>query len=192
MKDQFFRQHVSACFSGNRDEALDACTAARNDTQFFLSFFCFQNYYCIDFFISEKWKRLPFSDDRRRNNWSHFCLKITFQIIAVFFFDLMEIQHMYAIFFQAFHDLFIDHISFPVQLFGSCKDCIQLFLWCHIGFVFTDIFCKKHLIHKRSHTYHIKFIQVALIDRSKCETFTQRIFRILSFLKYSLIKFQPG
>ena len=192
MKDQLFRQHVGTGFSRNRDQTLDTCTAARNDTQLFFSFFCFQNYYRIDLLIPEKWKRLSFSDDRRRNNRSNLCFKIAFQIIAILFFDLMEIQHMYAILFQIFHDFFINHISFPVQFFCSGKNRVQLFLRRHIGFIFTDILCQKHLIHQRSHTYHIKFIQVALIDGSKCETFTQRIFRILSLLKYPFIKLQPG
>ena len=59
-------------------------------------------------------------------------------------------------------------------------------------FIISGIFCHQHLIDQRTHTHHKEFIQIALIDRCKCQTLTQRHLRVLRFFQYTFIKFQPG
>lgn len=48
------------------------------------------------------------------------------------------------------------------------------------------------LIDQRAYTHHKEFIQIALIDRCKCQALTQRHLRVLRFFQYTFIKFQPG
>ena len=58
--------------------------------------------------------------------------------------------------------------------------------------IIPGIFCHQHLIDQRAYTHHKEFIQIALIDRCKCQALTQRHLRVLRFFQYTFIKFQPG
>ena len=191
MENHFFCQNISAAFAGKFYQTFEHTTAAWNDTQLLFSALCLQHYDCIDFFISQKWKRLSFCHDRRENDRCDFTLKIAFNVFAFFFIHLLEIRDADIIFFQFFHDFIVNDISATVQFSDFRKDLFDLLLRCKICFIITDIFLKKHLIYERSHTHHKKFIKIALIDCCKIQSFTERHFFIFRLFQNTFIKFQP-
>ena len=95
--------------------AVSKVTANYLVSQLLFPALCLQHYDCIDFLISQKWKRLSFCHDRRENDRCDFTLKIAFNVFAFFFIHLLEIRDADIIFFQFFHDFIVNDISATVQ-----------------------------------------------------------------------------
>ena len=138
MKDQFFHQHET--ISGRKFHKFrEYLFTARNDSKLLLSAFCLQYTDCINLPVLQERKRLTLSYNCRRKKRQDFRIKEHFQIRTLLYTEAVKIYHADTCLFQLVHQCLISCIFALIQLADGLENLLDLFLWCHIGFIFTHI-----------------------------------------------------
>ena len=191
MQDQLLRQHETV-FRRQFYKFRKNLSAAWHNSEFFFSTLGLQHADSIDLAVFEKWKRLAFSHDCRRQKRQNLRIKKHFQIRTFFYAEAVKINHTDTILFQPVHQCFKNCILADVQLADSFEDLMDLFLRCHICFIFTNISGENHLVKQGTYSYHKKLVQIALINCLKRKALGKWNLLVFCLFQYSFIKFQPG